>query len=509
MIKTEADVIIVAAGMSGICAAAAAAEKGASVIAFEKGGTVGGAASMGMGFFAVESHIQKKQLDGLTVDKAFQMFMEYNHWRSDAKLVRKLFGQTASTVKWVEDMGVEWLGAFKYFNDSECTWHLPKVPGSNRIGERCGSILTKAIFDRAKELGVKFYFNTPVTELLYDGNRVYGVRARGEDGAEYEAESDAVIVCTGGFGDNPEMIKELLGYDHGKDLFSFRIPGLKGEGMKMVWAIGGGRTPVNMEMTYECPGDSGNPGTETIMRQPNLLVNVQGQRFINEEIMRNTPFTGNAINLQKGKVGYSIVTDEIVDYYRERGIDFNSYHKTLNSIDDWDEGTRLVFDTQNAQAEGPGNGRGSLMGLEDSDRKFFFRADSLEDLAAQTGIDFARLKKTIDEYNAMCDSGGDAFFGKQQRYMLPIRGKTYYVMEFHTAGYGSLGGIKVNDMLQVVTDGNEPIPGLYSAGTDCCSIFGDSYMFYFPGSTMSFAVNSGRMAGYNAVDYIDSEDFVE
>ena len=70
--QLQADVIVVAGGMSGLCASVAAAEKGMQVIVFEKSGTMGGAANMGMGFFAVESDIQRKQLDGLTVAQAFR-----------------------------------------------------------------------------------------------------------------------------------------------------------------------------------------------------------------------------------------------------------------------------------------------------------------------------------------------------------------------------------------------------------------------------------------------------
>jgi len=507
MKKLEADVIVVAAGMSGLAAAVAAAERGMSVIALEKSGTVGGAANMGMGFFAVESHIQKKQLDSLTVEKAFKIIMEYTHWRVDARLIRKLYGQSASTVKWVEDMGVEWLGAFKYFNDSEATWHIPKMPGSNKPTSRCATLIVKALSDRAQELGVEILFNTPVKKLLRSDTRVTGVIATDESGEEICAEGDAIILCTGGFGDDPEMIKQYLGYEHGKDLFSFRIPGLKGDGMKMAWEIGAGKSPVNMEMTYECSGMLPSGVLDTIMRQPNLMVNYDGLRFINEEIMCNTPYTGNAIALQKQRTGFSIISDEIVDYYREHGIDYNSYHKTVESIAEWDEAVEKFF-SGSRENEVP-TAFANIRGTTDPNVKFFFKASSIEELAEQTGINAKQLKATVEEYNAACLSGGDAFFGKPQRHMLPIRGKTFYCMKYNPSGYGSLGGIKIDDMLRVVTPEGEPIPGLYSAGTDCCGIFGDSYCFYLPGSTMGYAVNSGRMAGYNAAEYLDSDEFVE
>lgn len=506
MKKIEADIIIIAGGMSGISAAAAAAEKGVSVIVFEKSGTLGGTANMGMGFFGVESHIQKRELNNdLTVEKAFKLFMEYIHWRADARLIRKLFGQSASTVKWIEDMGVEFLGAFKYFKESEATWHIPKMPGSNKPAERASSLIVKALSDRCKELEVEFHFNTSAKKIIREDGVVIGVMAEDADGNEILAECDAVIVCSGGFGDNPDMIKENLGYDHGKDLFSFRIPGLAGEGMQMVWDIGGGKSPFNIEMTYESPGMTGGYLVDAIMHQPNLMVNLDGRRFINEEIMQNTPYTGNAINLQRERVGIVIVTDEIIESYRDTGLDYTSFHKGGHStIDGWKE-TFDSFLKGNGHDELQAANLGQLVGLKGGE-KFFFSSDSLEGLAGQIGIDKESFLKTVEEYNHACDITGDFFFYKDRRYMKPLRGKTYYAMKFYPAGYGSLGGIKVNDKLEVVTQEGDKISGLYSAGTDCCNIFGDSYCFYLPGSTMGFAINSGRMAGYNAVDWLDSTE---
>jgi fumarate reductase flavoprotein subunit len=501
MTHLEADVVIVAGGMSGICAAVAAAEKGASVIVFEKSETVGGAANMGMGFFAVESHIQKAQLIGLTVDEAFMKFMNFNHWKADGALVHKLFAQSASTVKWIEDMGVEFLGAFKYFNDSEATWHIPKFPGATKPVERCATVMIKAIYDRALELGVQFYMSTPVKKLQYNGKRVHGVVAVNSAGEEIEAECDAVIVCTGGFGNSPDLIRKYMGYEHGKDLYSFRIPGLNGDGLHMAWEIGAGFTEPMMEMTYETPGHTGGHAVDTVMRQPNLLINIDGKRFINEEVMAVTPFTGNAIARQRQRLGISIITDDIVEYYRTHGIDFNSYHKHLERIEEWDA---AVSDLE----RGEGIDMRAVMGIS-GDEEFFVVADSIEELADRLGIAQETLKATIEEYNQFCATGRDTQFGKASRYLLPLTGKRFYACKFYPSGYGSLGGLKTDDSLRVVRPDGTAIDGLFSAGTDCCSIFGDTYMFYFPGSTMGFAINSGRMAGMNAVDFIDSYDFEE
>ncbi len=89
----EADVVVIGGGASGICAATAAAQKDASVIVLEKGKTLGGAANMGMGFFAVESKYQKAQMIPYTVEELFEKFMTFTHWKVNARLVKKYLEQ--------------------------------------------------------------------------------------------------------------------------------------------------------------------------------------------------------------------------------------------------------------------------------------------------------------------------------------------------------------------------------------------------------------------------------
>lgn len=130
-------------------------------------------------------------------------------------------------------------------------------------------------------------------------------------------------------------------------------------------------------------------------------------------------------------------------------------------------------------------------------------------MAKVTGIDYKNLKKTVEDYNAMAGRY-DKDFSKDPRHMRELKeGGKYYVAEHFICGYGTLGGVKTDDELRVLNESMLPIPGLYGCGTDVCSIFGDSYNFTMPGMTMGFAVNSGRLAGMNAIDYIDSDDFVE
>jgi fumarate reductase flavoprotein subunit len=499
----EADVIVIGGGASGITAAVAAAEKDASVIVLEKGSTTGGAANMGMGIFAVESKYQKAQLVDFTKEDAFNLLMNYTHWRVDARLVRKYIEQSSDTIDWIETMGVEFLGAYKYFEKSTQTWHVVKTKGSNAPAERAASNMFKALTERAEELGVQIMYNTKATKILNQDGYVSGVEFINSDGEPTVAECNAVIVSTGGFGDNPKMIHDILGYEWGKDLHSFRIPGVQGEGLRMMWDIGAGKTEPTMELTFTTPGvtDVFKTISET-MRQPNLMVNLDGNRFINEEIMSNTVYTGNAISLQRERMAFTIIDDSILDTYRKTGLDYVTVHHNIKTVEKWDKEMDTYLNGGEAEASG-------LSELHNEDQKHqinVYSADTLEELSELTGINIDNLKKTVEDYNRACVES-DQFFFKKHKYMKPFKGGKYYAARHFPAGYGSLGGVKTNDKMEVLNPSGIKIPGLYASGTDACNIYGDSYCFFLPGNTMSFAVNSGRMAGYNAVDYMDSDEF--
>jgi len=509
--KMEADVVVIGGGASGVCAAVAAAQKEASVILLEKGSTLGGAANMGMGFFAVESKYQKAQMVDHTIDGLFDKFMTFTHWRVNARLVRKYMEMSASTIEWIEDMGVEFLGAFKYFEGSNQTWHIVKTPGSNKPAERCASVMFKKITDEAEENEVEILFQTAATKILTgDKNQVLGVMAKNEAGEEIEIECSAVIVATGGFGDNTDMIKDRIGLTWHKDLYSFRIPGLVGDGIRMIQEAGGMADPSMIEVTYTTPGvtDVYKVISET-MRQPNLMVNLEGKRIINEDIMNNTNFTGNAISVQRERKAFTIVTDSIIDEYRAQGgLDYITVHHNIKNVDLWDKEVEAYL--QGGASESLANGLAELQDkMSGEEDKHFFVCNSLEEVAKVTGIDYKNLVKTIEDYNAMAGRY-DKDFSKDPRHMRELKeGGKYYVAEHFICGYGTLGGVKTDDELRILNKSMLPIPGLYGCGTDVCSIFGDSYNFTMPGMTMGFAINSGRLAGMNAIDYIDSDDFVE
>lgn len=484
MKELETQICIVAAGPSGLAAACQAAEDGADVIVLEKAASVGGAANMGMGPLGIGTRYQKEQMIGISVEKAFNMFMEYTHYNVDARMVKRYFDQSAETIEWLEDMGVEFEGAYPYFPKSEATWHIVKT--GKEIGPRAASVMNNVMYNHALELGVRILTETSAKKILMEDGRVTGVLAMDKDGEELKVSCKAAIICTGGAGANPEMIKNETGYIFGQDMFNFAIPGIMGDGLKMAWEAGAQKTPVRIEQAAGIEeSDNLPPSICNVFYQPNLLVNFKGKRFMNEEEMQNTTFLSNAVSHQKNRRGYIIIDSSILRYYKKHGVDVVSLVRIDSSVgDDFDEGFRII---------------------EDEGRTAFAKADTIEELAEKMGIDADNLVETVDDYNDYCDSVDEEFF-KDRKYMRPIVKAPFYCATIVPGGYGTVGGIKINENCEVLDDEFEPIPGLYSAGADSNNLYDDSYMFLLPGNSMGYCVNSGRIAGMEAVEFVNDDE---
>ncbi len=489
MVKVSADVAVIAGGPSGLAAAIAAAENGAKVVVFEKGATTGGTANMGMGPFAVESRIQKMMMDDFTKEKAFQTYMDANDWNVPAKIVRDYFYRSADTIDWLMSMGVQFVGAIKNFPTSKATWHVVMPEGGGKPGMRCATAMLKRMHERAVSLGVEIYLNSPVYKLVKDNNEVVGFLAKNGDGTEYEVESKATIICTGGFGTNPQMISENTGYTFGKDMFTFMVPGIVGDGVKMAWEAGVGKGRMMMEkiMGHGLPTalSMETPQFLNFIQGSPIAVNKFGERVCNEEVMQNMSIGANIIDYQQDRTVYKILDDKMIRYFRKNGQEFPT--------EVYNGDPTVDFETVWPE-------------LSEKFPMWAYTADSIEELAEKMGIDSNKLVATIDRYNEMCDDNYDEEFGKNRKYLRPINGKKFYGYKLSISAYGSLGGIKINSNYETVSEDGNIIKGLYSAGADSCEIYNGTYYYFFPGNSMGYAINSGRFAGENAAKYSCGEE---
>ena len=471
------DAAVVACGAGGLAACAQASELGLKVIGIEKGKKTGGAANAGMGLLGLDTDVQKRDLNSVTLEHAFRMFMDYTHWRVDANLVRNYFGKSADTIRWLEDMGVEFYKAARYFPGSEATWHIV-MPENRKPGPGCAGTMMKILTEHARDLGTEFLMETSAQHLLMEDGRVCGVRCLDKDGEEIVIHAGAVIIATGGFGGNKEEVLKRTGFTYDKDFFGFCLPNMQGDGIRMAREAGAAKTEESMELAVSTAGGL-KESIRTAFHQPNLLVNYQGDRFFNEEFFENSTFAANACNLQQGRCGIMVIDDRIRDFYEKHGVDVSSYVLNRMSAEGFSE------DFEKALQKNP----------------YIAKADTLEELAEKMGIDKENFLRTVETYNHYCDTH-DEQFGKRQDYLRPIRTAPFYACKFFPGAYGTLGGIKINHRTEVLTEDYRVIPGLYAAGTDTCTIYGDSYMFKLPGNSMGYSVNTGRMAAEGAAEYI-------
>lgn len=474
------DLAVVAAGPAGLAAAVAAAEQGLKVLVFEKEQITGGTANMGMGPLGINTRIQKSNFNDISVAEALKNQLEYTHYRVNGRLVARYFKQSASTIEWLEQMGVKFSGAYRYFKESNATWHIVD-PGDGKIGPGCASAMNKALTKRAQELGVKFYLETPVKQLLTEEGKVTGLVAESEQ-TEYTVHARAVVVATGGYGSNAEMLKARQGFDLDKNFFTFNVPGINGEGLKMMWAAGAQKYGDTVEMIYILPHNLEYMVADGVLRQPNLMLNQNGERFMDEGMLGNTTFSGNAMFLQPGHYAYVIMDRAILKQYQEEGPDIMDIVHPAAGF--------KMLDPVIKKAEA--NGYDAII-----------TADSVGELAEKLAIPAAKLQKAIADYNGYCDQGQDTEFFKKPAYLHKLTGEGgYLVGKFYSGAYGTVGGVKIDENCQVLDDEDRAIPGLYSAGSDANTIYADSYNFTLPGNTMGFAVNSGRIAGLEAAKQI-------
>jgi fumarate reductase flavoprotein subunit len=481
MATLETDLVIVAAGASGLAASCQAAQLGLKVITFEKSSTTGGAANMGMGPLGIESPMTRAKQFQPTQDEAFNIFMNYVHWQADGRLVRAHLNKSGDTIAWLQALGVTFSEPASYFPGSFPTWHIV-MPESGHPGPTAAATMFKIMTQKAKEMGVQLMLQTPVKSLIKEGGKVVGVVAEDRSGEELQVKAKAVIVATGGFGDNPKMIKKFTGFEWGKDLHTFAIPGLAGDGLRMAWEAGAMQSNIHMEISFGVADPMGL-GLEwlPLFHQPHLMVNLQGERFMNEG-EGNDSFKGNAIALQKERTAY-LVFDEAIKDSMKTYLDYINLVIQIPCLAQIDEMIEKVLA---------------------SGYPHFHKADTLDELAAKTRIDAAGLKATVAEYNGYCEHGYDEVFIKLKRFLRPVAKGPYYAIALYPAGYGSLGGIKINSKTEVLDKSWNPIPGLFACGTDACDIYGDTYVFQLPGNTMGFAMTSGRMAAETAAAYVKS-----
>lgn len=474
--ETDADVVVIGSGASGLAAALTAAEGGAKVIVFEKQRTPGGTSNFFEGIFAVESDMQRENYVDYDRDQAFKSIMEYNHWRANPRLVRAIVNESGETISWLKQQGIEF---------SDVTINMPNAPRTYHPVKGNGLAVIKALVTKLKGKGVDLRFGTPVKRIIKEGGHISAILVEG-DAEDIRVNTKAVVIATGGYANNKEWIKKYTGFDLGVNLLPVGNVDKFGDGIRMAWEVGAAEDGISVLELYRAGPITTEIGgqVEWPTVQPDLWVNPRGERFCDETVAFYDTAVGN-VNA-KHKEGYtcSLFDSSVLQRLMEKGIDKN-------------------VGVRNPVGAKPLNFEKELKILFEKGNTDVCVADSIEELAGKLVMDPEVLKNTVEEYNRFCENKHDDLFAKNPQYLWPLRGPKYYAVKAHTVFLGTMGGIKINHKTEVLDKKDNVISGLYAIGFDAGGMYGDSYhVSVASGSSVGFAFNSGRIAGKNALRYV-------
>jgi len=471
----EADVVVIGGGGCGMAAATAAAEKGAKVILLEKKGAPGGNSAFAVGPFAVESPAQRRMGIDITKEEAFKLAMEYAHWAINPRIFRALVDKSGDTIKWLEDKGLKFDNIPHLYPGLNLrTWH-------SHLDKEAGPTILKVLRQNCQDLGVRLLFHCAAKKILISQKgSVSGVQATMK-GKELQINTKTVIIATGGYGGNKELLKKYRP-SYSENMCYIGFPHVTGDGLLMAMDIGAATEGLGTLMLHT-HFYRGPVHVNAIAQEPlTTWVNKNGERFADETVTFHPTECGNIVDRQPDKCVYSLFDEKIKNELMEKGF------------------LKSGFDKPGMAATKPTNLNSELQ--SEADKGGVKVSNSWNEIAQWMGVAPEVLQATIDEYNSFCDRGHDEIFAKDRRYLQALRNPPYYAIRCYLCFLTTIGGIKINHRMEVLNKQDKPIPGLYAGGDTTGGWESDTYCITLSGSAFGFAVNSGRIAGENAAEYV-------
>ena len=446
--KTETtDIVVIGAGGAGLSAAVQAKEDGAeNIIVLEKMPMTGGNTNKATGGMnAAESTPQKEQGIEDTIQTMIDDTMAGGKDLNDPELVKVLAEEAKDGIDWLIDLGADLNEVARAGGATNDRIHRPVG------GAAVGPTIVSTLDSTAKELGVDIRTWNEATEILTDKEgKVSGVKVNNKDGEEYIIEADAVIVATGGFGANMEMVTEYR-----EELEGFATtnhPGATGDGIELVQSVGGDLTDIEQIQIHPTGvAELGLLITEGVRGDGAVLINTDGNRFYNELDTRDK--VAQAILSQNEGKAYLVFEDNV--------------RETLHAIEDY-IGYGVVIE-----------------------------AESLEALASEIGVDAANLKATIDTYNTSVDTQEDEF--GRTSLLKKLNKGNFYAIEISPIIHHTMGGVKINTDTQVINTDGEAIEGLFAAGETTGGVHGANRL---GGNAVADIIVYGRRAGSMAAEFV-------
>lgn len=490
----DADVVVVGAGGAGMTAAITAAAEGKTVVILESQSMVGGnsvRATGGMNAgktvyqdeneFGESAGVEKtlktaaeKYADNETITALAKTVSE--QWAAyqanptgyfdsvelmeldtmiggkginDPELVETLCANSADAIDWLDEHGITLHNVSSFGGASVKRIHRPVNAEGKTVS--VGSYMIPLLQENCEKAGVKMMLDTTATEILTDANgAAVGVKATGASGETVTVNAKAVVLATGGFGANLDMVvkykPELKGF------MTTNAPGIQGQGIEMAQAIGA--ATVDMDQIQIHPTVEANTAaliTEGLRGDGAILINEEGQRFIDEVGTRDV--VSAAEIAQTGSYSWLVVDQAMAD---------------ASSV------------------------------IQDYIKKgYTVTGATYEELGKAMGVDAAAFAETMEKWNGYVEAKNDPDFGRTS-FANPLNTAPYYAVKVTAGVHHTMGGLKINANTEVLNEKGEVIPGLFAAGEVTGGVHGANRL---GGNAVADFTVFGRIAGAAASDY--------
>ncbi|MGX7025030.1 flavocytochrome c [Vagococcus hydrophili] len=445
-LKDEYDIVIVGAGGAGMAAAIEAKNEGKNPVILEKMPVAGGnTLKSSSGMNASETKFQKEQGIKDSNDKFYEETLKGGHGTNDKELLRYYVDNSADAIDWLDSMGIKLNNLTITGGMSEKRTHRPED------GSAVGGYLVDGLLKNVHEKEIPIFVNADVTEITEKDGAVDGVKVKVEK-KEKEIKSKAVVVTTGGYGANPEMLEkekpELKGY------VTTNQAGSTGDGIKMIEKLGG--QTVDMDQIQIHPTVQQDKGIligEAVRGEGGILVSQEGKRFVNEMDTRDN--VSAAENKLKEKSSYLIFDAGVKE--RVKAIDF--YEK----------------------------------------QGFVKKSDSIEGLAKELDMDEKALSETVTTWNKAVADKKDAEFNRATGMDHGLEKADYYAIKIAPGIHYTMGGVKVNTNTEVLDKDGKAIKGLYASGELTGGLHGENRI---GGNSVGDIIVFGRQSGKQSAAFV-------